>query len=116
MHDDTPTRSPALEHVYATIGDSIARSKGALFKMRRGARMFPRAAVIPALVTIGLIVGKAPYFPVLLGLTATSVLLVGGLMYFVGVRSIEKGIMRAVAGLQDLHPSERKELLRTWLA
>jgi hypothetical protein len=105
-----------LEHVREVLGKQIVRSRKALYKMRRGARIFPRCAFIPGIITSILVVVQSAYVPVLLGLTATAVLLAGGVMYHVGTRTLERAIRQSVESLDSLESDDRERLLAEWLA
>jgi hypothetical protein len=116
VSDEIASSSPALEHVREALHKQMDRSRRALYKMRRGARMFPRCALIPGAITAILMAVQSAYLPILLGLTATAVLLAGGVMYYVGARTLEKAIFKSVESIDSLEDGDRQQLLAEWLA
>ena len=108
--------SPAFGHVSAVIERQMEASQQVLMRLRRGKRLFPRLAVVPALVVIVSVFGGLGAWAIVLSIGATTSLLLGALTYALVERRLVKAIRESVEGLEALSRSEREELLRRWLS
>jgi hypothetical protein len=106
----------ALDVVRKALSSQMISSRKALYKLRRGAVIFPRASLLPAVITSLIVWFDGGELAVVLGIIATSMLLVGAVVYLMVSRGLERAIRRSVNRLTDLSETERMLLLKEWLS
>ena len=116
MIEHTEDNSPAYEHVLTSISEQMTASRKVLHKLRGGVSLFPRLSVLPALLTVLCAWLDLGVWAVVLGIAATSALLIGTFSYAMVERRMVGAIKGAVASLDALSADERDKLLADWLS
>jgi hypothetical protein len=113
---DPQTPDAPLDVVRTALASQMDSSRKALYKLRRGAVIFPRVSLLPAVITALIVWMEGGELAVVLGIIATSMLLVGAVVYLIVSRGLERAIRRSVGQLTELSETDRRVLLDEWLS
>jgi hypothetical protein len=113
MSKPTPKTGKPID--FAQICESLAprmlKTRQAAFKLRRGAKLFPRYAIMPGIAAIVThLIGVNTIVVVLMGV-ATLCPILGGLFYRWSHRVLVRGMTRMVDELNGLTESQKTELI-----
>jgi len=115
MNERTTGKSPAYEHVLGSLSDQMTASRQVLHKLRRGISLFPRLSIFPACLTVVSAFFDLGEWAVILGITATTALLIGAFANTLVERRLVHSIRGSVSSLHELSEQERSDLLEEWL-